>query len=111
MHACVMMTRSCEVRRFALREDVVPGEAQPVAGGPPDTVGPDGPAVGTHDRLHFANPRIASGRWTCTGLLLYLVEATAGRMTTGCTVIPGLCSLVIAESESGSILFCEVPAP
>ncbi len=45
------------------------------------------------------------------GVPLYRIQATVGRMTTNCAVTPDGRGLVITESETGSILFCEVPTP
>ncbi len=55
-HVYVAMTRSCEVWRFALRNDAVVGKAQCFARVPPGQSGPDGLAVDAHDRLYISNP-------------------------------------------------------
>jgi hypothetical protein len=44
-------------------------------------------------------------------MLLYRIRSAVGGTTTNCTVTLDGRGLVIVESESGSILFCEVPAP
>jgi len=111
-HVYVAMTRSCEVWRFALRNDAVVGKAQCFARVPPGQVGPDGLAVDAHDRLYIANPGHGCV-WVVDahGMPLYRIQSTVGRMTTNCAVTPDGRGLVITESETGSILFCEVPAP
>jgi gluconolactonase len=43
------------------------------------------------------------------GLPLYRVQSTNGRMTTNCALAPDGRSLVITESETGSILIAEIP--
>ncbi len=55
-HGYLAMTRSCEVWRFALRDDAVVGKAQRFDRVPPGQVGPDGLAVDAHDRLYVSNP-------------------------------------------------------
>lgn len=111
-HVYVAMTRSCEVWRFALRNDAVVGKAQCFARVPPGQSGPDGLAVDTHDRLYISNPGHGCV-WVVDahGIPLYRIQSAAGRSTTNCAVTPDGRGLVITESQTGSILICEVPAP
>jgi gluconolactonase len=111
-HAYVAMTRSCEVWRFFLRPDAVVAKAQCFARVPPGQAGPDGLAMDAHDRLYIANPGHGCV-WVVDpfGVPLYRVQSQSGRMTTNCAVTPDGRSLVITESETGSILIAEIPPP
>ncbi len=111
-HLYVAMTRSCEVWRFLLRDDAVVAKAQCFARVPPGTSGPDGLAMDTADRLYIANPGHGCV-WVIDphGVPLYRIQSCAGRMTTNCALTPDGRSLVITESETGSILIAEVPSP
>jgi len=111
-HLYVAMTRSCEVWRFALRNDAVVAKAQCFARVPAGTVGPDGLAMDKDDRLFIANPGHGCV-WVVDpyGVPLYRIQSCAGRMTTNCAITPDGFSLVITESETGSILIAEVPSP
>jgi gluconolactonase len=111
-HVYVAMTRSCEVWRFALRPDALVAKANLFFRTPAGTAGPDGMAVDPFDRLCVANPGhgqvwvvdphgVATHRIDCTGF---------GRMPTNCTLAPDGRTLVITESESGSLLAVELPA-
>jgi gluconolactonase len=42
---------------------------------------------------------------------LYRVQSNDGRMTTNCALAPDGRTLVITESETGSILVAEIPDP
>lgn len=112
-HLMVAMTRSCEVWRFALRPDAVVAKANLFFRIPAGTSGPDGMAVDAHDRLCVANPGhgqvwvvdphgVATHRIDCTGF---------GRQPTNCAFAPDGRTLVITESQSGSLLAAEIPAP
>ncbi|MGK7866481.1 SMP-30/gluconolactonase/LRE family protein [Falsiroseomonas sp. E2-1-a20] len=112
-HLLVAMTRSCEVWRFALRPDAVVAKANLFFRVPAGTSGPDGLAVDAAGRLFVANPGhgqvwvvdphgVATHRVDCTGF---------GRMPTNCAFAPDGRTLVITESQSGSLLAAEIPAP
>ncbi len=111
-HVYVAMTRSCEVWRFTLRTDAVVGKAQCFARVPPGTSGPDGLAVDAHDRLFIANPGHGCV-WVVDahGVPRYRIDSCAGRMLTNCALAPDQRTLVMTESETGTILACEVPPP
>lgn len=111
-HLYVAMTRSCEVWRFALRNDAVVAKAQCFARVPPGTSGPDGLAMDAHDRLYVANPGHGC-IWVIDprGKPLYRVQSYRGHMTTNCALTPDGRGLVITESETGSILYAEIPPP
>jgi gluconolactonase len=111
-HLYVAMTRSCEVWRFALRRDAVVAKAQCFARVPPGVAGPDGLAMDAHDRLYIANPGHGCV-WVVDphGVPLYRVQSSHGRMTTNCALAPDGRTLVITESETGSILTAEIPEP
>ncbi len=111
-HVYVAMTRSCEVWRFYLRADAVVAKAQCFARVPPGTSGPDGLAVDSHDRLYIANPGHGCV-WVVDahGVPRYRVDSCAGRMLTNCALAPDQRTLVMTESETGSILACEMPPP
>ncbi len=111
-HAYVSMTRSCEVWRFLLRNDAVVVKAQCFARVPAGTSGPDGLAMDGADRLYICNPGHGCV-WVIDphGVPLYRIVSCAGRMVTNCALAPDGRTLLITESETGSILICEVPAP
>jgi len=111
-HAYVAMTRSCEVWRFLLRDDAVVAKAQCFARVPPGTSGPDGLAMDAHDRLYICNPGHGCV-WVVDahGVPLYRIDSCAGRMLTNCALTPDQRGVVMTESETGSILITEVPAP
>ena len=111
-HCYVAMTRSCEVWRFLLRDDAVVGKAQCFARIPAGTSGPDGLAVDAHDRLFVANPGHGCV-WVIgpDGRPLYRIDSCAGHHVTNCALTPDGASLVMTESETGSILIAEIPAP
>ncbi|MDB5373066.1 MAG: SMP-30/Gluconolaconase/LRE-like region [Belnapia sp.] len=110
-HCYVAMTRSCEVWRFALRPDAVVGKAQCFFRVPAGTSGPDGMAVDAADRLFIANP--GHGQvWgvDAHGMPLFRIDCTGfGRMPTNCCFTPDGRTLLITESQSGSILAAEIP--
>ncbi len=111
-HVYVAMTRSCEVWRFALRDDAIVGKAQCFARIPTGTSGPDGLAMDAHDRLYIANPGHGCV-WVidARGKPLYRIDSAAGRMVTNVALTPDGRSVVMTESETGSILIAEVPTP
>jgi gluconolactonase len=111
-HVYVAMTRSCEVWRFLLRSDAVVAKAQCFVRTPGGQAGPDGLAMDAHDRLYVANPGHGCV-WVIDpyGVPLYRVQSPNGRMTTNCALTPDGRSLVITESETGSILIAEIPPP
>ena len=112
-HLMVAMTRSCEIWRFALRPDAVVAKANLFFRIPAGTSGPDGLAVDAHDRLFVANP--GHGQvWVVDphGVATHRVDCTPfGRMPTNCAFAPDGRTLVITESQSGSLLAAEIPAP
>lgn len=108
----VAMTRSCEVWRFLLRDDAVVAKAQCFARVPAGTSGPDGLAMDAADRLFISNPGHGCV-WVIDahGVPRYRIVSCAGRMVTNCTLAPDGRTLLITESETGSILACEMPPP
>jgi gluconolactonase len=112
-HLMVAMTRSCEIWRFVLRPDAVVAKANLFFRIPAGTSGPDGLAVDAHDRLFVANP--GHGQvWVVDphGLCTHRIDCTGfGRMPTNCTFAPDGRTLVITESQSGSLLAAEIPGP
>ena len=70
-------------------------------------------AVDAHDRLFVANP--GHGQvWgvDAHGLPLFRIDCTAfGRMPTNCCFTPDGTTLLITESQSGSVLAAEIPPP
>jgi gluconolactonase len=111
-HVYVAMTRSCEVWRFLLRNDAVVAKAQCFARVPAGTSGPDGLAMDAADRLFISNPGHGCV-WVIDahGVPHYRIVSCAGRMVTNCALAPDGRTLLITESETGSILTCEVPPP
>ena len=111
-HVYVAMTRSCEVWRFLLRNDAVVAKAQCFARVPAGTSGPDGLAMDAADRLFVSNPGHGCV-WVIDahGVPHYRIVSCAGRMVTNCALAPDGRTLLITESETGSILTCEVPPP
>ena len=111
-HVYVAMTRSCEVWRFLLRNDAIVAKAQCFARTPAGTSGPDGLAMDTADRLYISNPGHGCV-WVIDahGVPRYRIASCAGRTVTNCALAPDGRTLLITESETGSILTCEVPAP
>lgn len=112
-HLMVAMTRSCEVWRFALRDDALVAKANLFFRTPAGTSGPDGMAVDAHDRLFVTNP--GHGQvWVVDphGVCTHRIDCTAfGRMPTNCAFAPDGRTLVITESDSGTLLAAEIPAP
>jgi gluconolactonase len=110
-HVYVAMTRACEVWRFLLRDDAVVAKAQCFARVPAGTSGPDGLAMDAADRLFIANPGHGCV-WVVDahGVPCFRIVSCAGRMVTNCALAPDGRTLVMTESESGSVLVCEVPA-
>jgi gluconolactonase len=110
-HLLVAMTRSCEVWRFALRPDALVGKANLFFRAPAGTSGPDGLAVDAQDRLFVANP--GHGQvWVVDahGMPTHRIDCTGfGRMPTNCALAPDGRTLVITESESGSLLEAAIP--
>jgi len=109
-HVYVAMTRSCEVWRFLLRDDAVVAKAQCFVRVPAGTSGPDGLAMDAADRLYISNPGHGCV-WVIDphGVPLYRIMSCAGRMVTNCALAPDGRTLVMTESESGSVLVCELP--
>ncbi|MDR3532569.1 MAG: SMP-30/gluconolactonase/LRE family protein [Rhodopila sp.] len=108
-HLYVAMTRSCEVWRFLVRPDAFVAKAQWFARAPAGLVGL---AMDTVDRLYILNPGHGCV-WVMDphGVPLHRVQSQTGRMTTNCGLTPDERSLVITESETGSILISEIPPP
>jgi gluconolactonase len=111
-HVYVAMTRSCEVWRFLLRDDAVVAKAQCFARVPAGNSGPDGLAMDAADRLFISNPGHGCV-WVIDahGVPRYRIVSCAGRAVTNCALAPDGRTLLMTESESGSILTCEVRAP
>ena len=111
-HAYVAMTRSCEIWRFALRPDGVVGKAQCFARLPGGVMGPDGLAMDVRDRLYVANPGHGLV-WVLdpNGVPIFVVDCTEfGRLPTNCCLAPDGTTLLITESQSGTVLAVEIPA-
>lgn len=112
-HLMVAMTRSSEVWRFALRDDAVVGKANLFFRTPAGIVGPDGLAVDAHDRLLVCNP--GHGQvWVVDphGVCTHRVDCSGfGRWPTNCVLAPDGRTLVITESETGSLLAADLPPP
>jgi gluconolactonase len=112
-HVYVAMTRACEVWRFALRADGLVNKANLFCRIPAGTSGPDGMAVDAYDRLFVANP--GHGQvWGVDphGVVVLRIDCTGfGRMPTNCALAPDGTTLVITESQSGSLLAADIPAP
>jgi len=110
-HCYVAMTRSAEVWRFALRSDAIVAKANCFFRIPAGTSGPDGMAVDAADRLFIANP--GHGQvWGVDphGVALFRIDCTGfGRMPTNCCFTPDGRTLLITESQSGSVLAAEIP--
>jgi gluconolactonase len=111
-HLYVAMTRSCEVWRFLLRPDAIVAKAQCFARILAGTSGPDGLAMDSADRLYVANPGHGCV-WVIDrhGVPLFRIQSCAGRATTNCALAPDERTLIITESETGSILIAEIPPP
>lgn len=111
-HVYVAMTRACEVWRFVLRPDAVVSKAQCFARVPAGTSGPDGLAMDAHDRLYICNPGHGCV-WVIDphGVPLYRIASATGRMITNCAIAPDGRSVLITESQTGTILIAEVPTP
>ena len=73
---------------------------------------PDGLAMDTADRLYISNPGHGCV-WVIDahGVPRYRIASCAGHTVTNCALAPDGRTLLITESETGSILTCEVPAP
>jgi gluconolactonase len=111
-HAYVAMTRSCEVWRFALREDAWVAKAQCFFRTPAGISGPDGLAVDARDRLFIANPGHGMV-WgvDAFGAPLFAIDCRAfGRMPTNLCMAPDGTTLLITESDSGTVLSVDIPA-
>ncbi|PWC29155.1 SMP-30/gluconolactonase/LRE family protein [Teichococcus aestuarii] len=110
-HCFVAMTRSCEVWRFALRADGVVGKAQCFLRLPGGLMGPDGLAMDARDRLCVANPGHGLV-WVVDGfgVPVFVVDCTGfGRLPTNLCLAPDGTTLLITESQSGSVLAAELP--
>ncbi|MBE9603666.1 SMP-30/gluconolactonase/LRE family protein [Acetobacteraceae bacterium H6797] len=110
-HCYVAMTRSCEVWRFALRSDALVAKANCFARLPAGTSGPDGMAVDAMDRLFVANPGHGMvWGFDAHGVPIFALDCRAwGRMPTNCCFAPDGTTLLITESQSGSILAASIP--
>lgn len=110
-HCYVAMTRSCEVWRFALRDDAFVAKAGVFFRTPAGISGPDGMAVDAHDRLFVANP----GHGIVWGLdpfgvpVLVIDCKEFGRTPTNVCLAPDGTTLLITEADSGSVLSVELP--
>jgi gluconolactonase len=109
-HLYVAMTRSCEIWRFALRDDGLVNKVQCFARVPGGVSGPDGLAVDRFDRLFVCLP--AHGQvwaFNAFGEPRLQIVSCAGRTLTNCTFTPDGDALVITDAETGSILTCDLP--
>ncbi len=110
-HCYVAMTRSCEVWRLPLRADAQVGKANLFHRIPAGISGPDGMAVDGHDRLFIANPGHGLV-WgvDAHGVARFVIDCTGfGRTPTNCCFAPDGTTLLITESQSGSVLAAEIP--
>ena len=111
-HCYVAMTRACEVWRFPLRDDAFVGKAGVFFRTPAGTSGPDGMAVDAKDRLFIANPGHGMV-WgvDAYGAPLFAIDCrTFGRMPTNLCFAPDGTTLLITESDSGTVLSVDIPA-
>ena len=76
------------------------------------TSGPDGMAVDAENRLVVAHASLG-GAFVCNakGEVTHFVKSPAGSIVTNVAYRPGTSKLVMTESESGTILEAELPAP
>lgn len=76
------------------------------------TSGPDGMAVDADNRLVVAHASLG-GAFVCdaTGEVTHFVKSPAGSIVTNVAYRPGTSKLVMTESETGSILEADLPAP
>lgn len=111
-HVYVAMSRSAQVWRFLLRDDAVVSKAQCFTQMPGGTNGPDGLAVDGHDRLFICDPAHGS-IWVLNAIAepCYRIVSCAGRTLTNCAFAADGKTLYITDSETSSILACDVPAP
>ncbi len=111
-HLYVAMSRSAQVWRFMLRNDATVTKAQCFTQMPGGTNGPDGLAVDEYDRLFICDP--AHGCvWVLNAIAepCFRIVSCAGRTTTNCAFAADGRTLFITDSETSSILACEVPPP
>ena len=109
-HLHVAMTRSAQIWRFLLRPDSIVAKAQCFAQLPGGTTGPDGLAVDAQDRLFVCDPGHGCV-WVLDahGQPCYRIASCAGRMLTNCAFAPDGRTLAITDSDTGTILACDVP--
>jgi gluconolactonase len=76
------------------------------------TSGPDGMAVDVDNRLVVAHASLG-GAFVCNakGEITHFVKSPAGATVTNVAYRPGTAKLVMTESETGSILEADMPAP
>lgn len=76
------------------------------------TSGPDGLAVDAENRLVVAHASLG-GAFVCNarGEVTHFVKSPAGSTVTNVAFRPGTAKLLMTESESGSILEADLPAP
>lgn len=111
-HLYVAMSRSAQIWRFQLRDSALVYKAQCFSQLPGGTNGPDGLAVDEYDRLFICDP--AHGCvWILNAIAepCYRIISCAGRTLTNCALADDGRTLFITDSETASILACEVPAP
>jgi gluconolactonase len=108
----VAMSRSAQIWRFPLRPDAIVVKAQCFSQMPGGTNGPDGLAVDEHDRLFICDPAHGSV-WVLNAIAepCYRIVSCAGRTLTNCAFAADGRTLFITDSETASILACEVPPP
>jgi gluconolactonase len=108
----VAMSRAAQIWRFPLRPDAIVVKAQCFTQMPGGTNGPDGLAVDEHDRLFICDPAHGSV-WVLNAIAepCYRIVSCAGRTLTNCAFAADGRTLFITDSETASILACEVPPP
>ena len=76
------------------------------------TSGPDGMAVDVENRIVVAHASLG-GAFVCNahGEVTHFVKSTAGSTVTNVAYRPGTSKLVMTESETGTILEADLPAP
>ncbi len=109
-HLYVAMTRSGQIWRFALRADGLVVKANNFVQLPGGHSGPDGMMFDQYDRLYVCDPSHASV-WVIDphGVPLFRLRSCAGRFITNCALTPDRKQVVITESETASILICDIP--
>jgi gluconolactonase len=110
-HLYVAMSRSAQIWRFLLRSDAVATKVQCFSQLPGGVTGPDGLTVDEHDRLFICDPSHKSV-WVLSASAepIFRIRSCAGRIN-NCAFGADGRTLFITDSQTASILACEVPSP